>query len=143
MPTANDVVIVRRARRLRRAMTTGEKRFWSELREFRRFYGLHVRRQAPIGHYVADFAIHERKLVIEVDGEWHFTDEGLRRDKARDSWLAGRGYRVLRFTTGDVDENLDGCIEEILRALGLMTDTPTPDPSPQGGGERAPADVRK
>ncbi|MBN9250866.1 MAG: hypothetical protein BGO03_05855 [Mesorhizobium sp. 61-13] len=143
MPTANSAAIVQKARKLRRSTTDGEKRLWSELREFRRLYGLHVRRQAPIGHYVADFAIHERKLVIEVDGEWHFTDEGFRRDRLRDSWLANRGYCVVRFTTGDVGENLAGCIEEILRVLGLMEDTPTPDPSPQGGGERAPAGVRK
>jgi very-short-patch-repair endonuclease len=129
--------MVRRARKLRHAMTDGERLFWSELREFRRLYGLHVRRQAPIGHYVADFAIHERKLIIEVDGEQHFTDEGLKRDKVRDNWLAGCGYRVLRFTTGDVGDNLGGCIEEILAALGLMEDTPTPNPSPQGGGEPA------
>jgi len=48
-------------------MTDGERRLWEEIREFRRLYGLHVRRQALIGHYIADFAIHERELIIEVD----------------------------------------------------------------------------
>ena len=88
VPTANSQALVKRARKLRHAMTEGEWRLWREIREFRRLYGLHVRRQAPVGRYVADFAIHERKLIIEVDGEQHFSDEGLERDKVRDNWLA-------------------------------------------------------
>ena len=120
-------------------MTDGERKLWAELREFRRWYGVHVRRQAPVGVYVADFAIHEHKLVIEVDGEHHFEPERRRHDRERDEWLAGQDYTVLRFNTGVLSESFDGCIEEILAALGLMEDrrrTPTPNPSPQGGGGR-------
>jgi len=122
-------------------MTEGERKLWSELREFRRLYGIHVRRQAPIGPYVVDFVIHERHLVIEVDGEHHFTTTGLVRDRERDEWFADQGYNTLRFNTGELSEAFDGCIVEILRDLGLFPEaenTPTPNPSPQGGGERMP-----
>ena len=117
-------------------MTDGERKLWSELRNFRHWYGIHVRRQAPIGPYIADFIIHEHRLVIEVDGEFHL-GRRLESDKLRDQWLAGEGYRVVRFNTGEIDESFEGCVEEILRHLGLMPSavpTPTPDPSPQGGG---------
>jgi very-short-patch-repair endonuclease len=136
VPTAIDPKMVARARRLRRDMTDGERRLWSELREFRRWYGVHVRRQVPIGSYVADFAIHDLGIVIEVDGEHHFTADGLERDGKRDDWFAVQGYRVIRLNTGELEENFDGCIEYILRESGLMAeeDTPTPNPSPQGGG---------
>ncbi len=135
-PTGIDPAAIGRARRLRRGMTEGERKLWSELREFRRLYGIHVRRQVPIGSYIADFAIHEAKLVIEVDGEFHYRPSRLAADVKRDRWLAGEGYRVLRFNTGEISGSLDGCIEEILRALGLVEPpaTPTPSPSPQGGG---------
>ena len=139
MPTGIPPAAVRRARRLRRNMTEGERRLWSELREFRRLYGIHVRRQAPVGPYVADFVIHERRLVVEVDGEHHFTTTGLVRDRKRDEWFEAQGYSTLRFNTGELSEAFDGCIVEILRELGLVSlseDTPTPNPSPQGGGER-------
>ena len=121
-------------------MTDGERKLWSELRQFRRWYGIHVRRQAPIGSFIADFVVHDRKLVIEVDGEHHFTETGMNRDQKRDAWLATQGYLVLRFSTSELGENFDGCIEELLRALGLieMKSTPTPSPSPQGGGEYGP-----
>lgn len=101
-------------------MTDGERRLWGELREFRRQYGIHVRRQAPVGPYVADFAVHAHRLIIEVDGEHHFTPEGLRRDRIRDDWLATQGYRVLRINTGELSNSFNGCVEEILRELGLM-----------------------
>lgn len=117
-------------------MTDGERRLWAELREFRRLYGIHVRRQAPIGPYVVDFAVHERRLIIEVDGEHHFTSEGLRRDRIRDDWLATLGYRVVRINTGELSDSFDGCVEDILRELGLMASRsaiPAPNPSPQGG----------
>jgi very-short-patch-repair endonuclease len=109
-------------------MTDGERKLWSELKEFRRWYGVHVRKQAPIGPYVVDFAIHEQKLVIEVDGEHHFTAEGLVRDVRRDAWLKSIGYRVLRFNTGDLSDSFDGCVQEILAALGLMNEPRQPPP---------------
>jgi len=141
MPTGLAPSAIVRARALRRNMTDGERRLWDELRQFRRWYGIHVRRQAPIGGYVADFAVHERRIVIEVDGEHHFEPGRRVRDRNRDEWLAGQGYTVLRFSTGELSDSFDGCVEEILRALGQMGRrlTPTPDPSPQGGGESGSA----
>jgi len=133
--TSIDPHVIPRARRLRRGMTDGERKLWAELREFRRWYGVHVRRQAPIGVYVADFVIHERKLVNEADGEHHFEPDRRRRDRERDEWFAGQGYSVRRLSTGELSDSFDGCIEEILRAPGLMEDrprTPTPSPSPRG-----------
>jgi very-short-patch-repair endonuclease len=105
-------------------MTDGERRLWSELRQFRRWYGIHVRKQAPIGPYVVDFVVQEHRLMIEVDGEHHFTAGGLARDARRDAWLAGVGYRVLRFNTGELVDAFDGCIEEILGVLGLAASPP-------------------
>ena len=142
MPTVVSPASIKRTRRLRRGMTDGECKLWTELREFRRWYGIHVRRQAPIGVFVADFVIHEHRLIIEVDGEHHLEPERQRRDQEREEWLAGQGYAVMRFSTGDLSDTFDGCIEEILGALGLMQDgkrTPTPNPSPQGGGEQGSA----
>jgi very-short-patch-repair endonuclease len=40
---------------------------------------------------------------------------------------------VIRFWNNEVLTNIDGVLEAIQHALAT---TPTPDPSPQGGGER-------
>lgn len=101
-------------------MTLGEQKLWSELRQFKKAHGLHVRKQTPVGPFIADFVIHAIKLVIEVDGEHHFEPDGQARDTKRDAWLKLEGYRVLRFSTGDLEEAFEGCIEEIMREAGLF-----------------------
>jgi very-short-patch-repair endonuclease len=120
VPTQVSHQAIKRARRLRRNMTEGERKLWAELKEFRHLYGIHVRKQAPVGVYIVDFAVHEHRLIIEVDGEHHFTPDGLAKDVARDAWLNSVGYRVLRLNTGELEDSFDGCIVEILDALGLM-----------------------
>jgi very-short-patch-repair endonuclease len=103
-------------------MTVGEKRLWFELRQFRRLHGVHARRQVPIGRYVADFAIHDKGLVIEIDGEHHLFAAQIAWDRERDGWLTTQGYRVLRFTSTELAQRFDGCIKEILRELGVNSD---------------------
>jgi len=117
-------------------MTDGERKLWSELSQFRRWYGVHVGKQAPIGPFVVDFVIHQHRLVIEVDGEHHLSPEGIARHAKRDGWFESQGYRVQRLTTGELADSFEGCIVSLLHELGLMEDkiTPTPNPSPQGGG---------
>jgi very-short-patch-repair endonuclease len=119
-PTAIDPAAIQRARSLRRNMTEGERKLWSELKDFRRLYGLHARKQAPIGPYTVDFVLHEKGIVIEVDGEHHFRQEQIEKDRVRDAWLQGQGYRVLRFSTGELADSFDGCVEEVLREVNVM-----------------------
>jgi very-short-patch-repair endonuclease len=146
MPSTVDPDSISRARKLRHDITDGERRLWAELKIFRTWYGIHVRRQAPIGSYVADFVIHEKRLVIEIDGEHHQLADRQVRDRVRDERLAVDGYRVVRINTGELGDNFDGCVETILREVGVglrvgvclrrLRRTPTPYPSPQGGGGR-------
>jgi very-short-patch-repair endonuclease len=65
-----------------------------------------------------DFAIHDRRVIIEVDGEHHFHPDRAAKDRIRDGWFEREGYRVVRINTGELSENFDGCVEEIIRAIG-------------------------
>ena len=69
----------------------------------------------PIGNYIADFACVEAKLVIEVDGGQHLSQQKY--DARRDNELAARGFQVLRFWDNDVLLNSDGVLAVILQAL--------------------------
>jgi len=74
-------------------MTLAEEKLWTEVRKLR----LNVRRQSPIGRYIADLACHSARLVVEVDGPRHALDEAQLHDALRTQWLEGQGYKVLRF----------------------------------------------
>lgn len=108
---------IHNARDLRRDMTSAERKLWRALRGHA-LAGLHFRRQAPCGPYIADFLCHPAKLVVEVDGATHSTDAELARDARRDAWFAANGFRVLRVTNAEVYENLDGVLETILSKIG-------------------------
>ena len=55
-----------------------------------------LRREYPIPPYTVDFCCVALKLIVEVDGEPHQTDEGRLHDQRRDRYLAEQGYEVLR-----------------------------------------------
>jgi very-short-patch-repair endonuclease len=71
---------------------------------------------------------------VEVDGGVHEIDAVALRDAERQTWLVGRGYRVLRIGDAQAIVATEAAVAAILAAAGAST--PTPDPSSQGGGER-------
>jgi hypothetical protein len=62
-----------------------------------------------------DFVCLEKLLILEVDGGQH---SASKRDEVRDSWLAGQGFKVVRFWNDEVERNLDGVCLTILRETG-------------------------
>ncbi len=104
------------ARQLRKSMTDAEQLLWSKIKgkqlKNRQFY-----RQKIIGNYIADFYCPKAKLVIELDGGQHYSNEGRAKDAARDAYMAGIGLKVLRFSDRDVMKNLNGVLEKIWMEL--------------------------
>ena len=117
-PSSISKSTISKAKKMRRDMTKGEQKLWAELRKLKEL-GFHVRKQVPIGIYIADFAILKERLIIEVDGSHHQELKQAKHDRKRDAWLKSEGFKVLRFNTGEVDETLAGCIEEVMRVLGV------------------------
>jgi very-short-patch-repair endonuclease len=98
---------------MRHIATDAEKKLWRLLRS-RQLDAVKFRRQVSIVDYIVDFASHERRLIIEVDGGQH-ADNAM--DAERDPRLVAAGYRVLRFWNNDVLRNPDGVLEAILAEL--------------------------
>ena len=107
------------APQLRKNLTPQEAKLWVRLRELKAF-GFHIRRQAPIRHIIVDFVSFRDKLEIEIDGGQHHVDEAARKDEMRDASLRGEGFRVLRFWNHEVDREMEGVMEVIVRALGYL-----------------------
>ncbi|MGQ0651077.1 MAG: endonuclease domain-containing protein [Betaproteobacteria bacterium] len=102
------------AQRLRRDQTPAEKKLWYE---FLCLQPEKFTRQKPLGPYIADFYCAARRLVIELDGDSHFTSKGQSSDQTRTELLALLGIRIIRFTNLEIAESFEGVCEQISTAL--------------------------
>ncbi len=113
------LIETRRARSLRRGSTSAERVVWQHLKG-RSLNGFKFVRQAPIGPYIVDFLCRETKLIIEIDGATHSTEEEIAADGRRTAFLERRGFRVIRFTNQAVFESADGVLQLILQTLKAL-----------------------
>ena len=97
--------LIPRARELRREATKQENHLWYD---FLHQYPVRFQRQKAIDSFIADFYCHEARLIIELDGSQHYSEQGLARDKERTAILAQYGLEVLRFSNRDIDQNFSG-----------------------------------
>jgi very-short-patch-repair endonuclease len=105
-----------RTRSLRKNNTSAEDVLWQALRG-RQLARWKFRRQHPIARYIVDFITLDGKLVVEVDGGTHSTDEERARDENRTRELEQLGSHVIRVANADVYENLEGVLTTILHEL--------------------------
>ena len=106
--------LISRAKELRKNMTPAERKLWYR---YLRTFEIRVLRQRPIDHFIVDFYCPSLKLVIEVDGESHYTEEGRERDRARTQQLEGYGLKVVRFTNQQVLYEFEKVCDEIQRLI--------------------------
>jgi len=104
------------ARELRKNTTDAERFLWAKVRR-KELKGYNFYRQKNISNYIVDFYCPAAKLVIEIDGGQHYSQEGSEKDRVRDRYLAGLGFTVLRFSDREVLKNIDGVIERIYERL--------------------------
>jgi very-short-patch-repair endonuclease len=105
--------LVARAKALRGNMTPAEKKLWYQ---YLKTFKFRVLRQRPIDHFIVDFYCPTLKLVIEIDGESHFTEEGQDYDRERTQRLEGYGLKVLRFTNQQVLK----CFEDVCGEIQAL-----------------------
>ena len=111
------------ARELRKNMTDAELHLWNRVRR-KQLNGYQFYRQKNIGNYIVDFYCPAAKLIIELDGSQHYTEEGKEKDGIRDSCLAGLGFKVIRFTDREVFENTTGVLQRIFEYLQQIPPAP-------------------
>jgi very-short-patch-repair endonuclease len=92
------------ARMLRKCLTRQEKHLWYD---FLKGYPIKIYKQRVIGNYIVDFYCHSARLVIELDGSQHYTDEGKAYDQERTNALEASGLTVIRFSNKDIDDRFE------------------------------------
>ena len=111
----------RRRRLLRNGMTGPEFVLWEQLRG-KQLGGFKFRRQYSISSYIVDFYCVKARLVVEVDGDTHYTDDAIEHDIRRTEFIESLGLKVIRFTNIDVCSSLEGVILAISDELGIKND---------------------
>ena len=103
-------LLVEAARILRKGMTPQEKHLWFG---FLHNYPIRIYKQKIINDFIADFYCAKAKLVIELDGGQHYTEDGLAHDAERTNILNALGLLVIRFPNSEVDTNFKSVCNQI------------------------------
>ena len=109
------------AKELRKNMTLQENHLWYC---FLKDYPVRFQRQKAIKSFIADFYCHKAKLIIEVDGSQHYTEDGMEYDNFRSEVINILGVEVIRFSNYDIDNNFEGVCMEIDKVVSNLTKPP-------------------
>jgi putative nucleotidyltransferase with HDIG domain len=104
--------------------TEAERAMWEMLRGNN--LGEKFRRQHVIGDCIVDFVCLKKKLVVEIDGGYHFSPEQREADKLRTKILNELGYQEIRFRNEEVLSDPDKVMRTIRTCLAQQ-------PLPQSG----------
>jgi very-short-patch-repair endonuclease len=107
------------ARELRsETVSKAEKRIWKACLSRKQFNGLRFLRQRPIDNFIVDFFCPEIKLIIEIDGNSHYHKPEY--DFYRQERLKSLGFEVIRYTEGEVLQNLESVHTRLLHVVHCL-----------------------
>ena len=123
------------AKALRKNMTPWERKLWYDCL---RSYPVRFQRQKAIGDFIVDFYCAKARLVIELDGGGHYSQEQAKKDELRTKALTAMNLTVVRICNLDIDWNFDGVrayIDQTVRN-SLPQSASLTAPSSEGALER-------
>jgi len=118
-------LIFKRAEELRKNMTSAESIIWRHIHI--NGWKLKFRRQHPISNFVVDFYCHPIKLVIEIDGDIHASEEVKKNDKLREKTLRDLGIHVIRFKNEEIYINSNDVLKKIDTTIRVLQGSPSGD----------------
>ena len=109
------------AKNLKKRATPQEKHLWYD---FLKDYKIKFQRQKAIGEYIVDFYCPTLKIAIEIDGNQHYSKEGIEKDRIRTEEINKQGVQIIRITNKQIDndfswicEYLDTEIQEFKNSI--------------------------
>ena len=95
-------------------MTKEERHLWYD---FIKKLPITFNRQKVIGNYIADFYCASAKLIIEIDGSQHYSEEYISKDKERDKFFEENGFTVLRYSNYEINYQFNNVCEDIYNKV--------------------------
>jgi very-short-patch-repair endonuclease len=90
------------AKNLRKRSTPQEKHLWYD---FLKNYEVKFQRQKAIGEYIVDFYCPSLKIAIEINGNQHYSKEGIEKDKIRTEEINKQGIQIIRIPNKQIDKD--------------------------------------
>lgn len=82
--------------------------------------GIKYTPQKPLYVCIPDFVINEHRIAIFCDGDyWHNLPGRREKDELANRYLFMHGWYPLRFWEHDINENIDKCIDEIVKNMTI------------------------
>ncbi len=107
---------------LRKNLTPAEAILWKFLKS-KQMEGIKFRRQFSIGNCIVDFYCPRCRLAIELDGEPHFTPEGIENDINRERYMSRMEITMLRFENDLVIKKTETVLSIILDKIKELEKT--------------------
>jgi len=105
------------AKKNRKNPTLAESFLWAQVKG--KSLGVKFQRQHIIYDYIADFVCLEKKLIIEIDGGYHFIGKQIVKDSERTEILESLGFKVIRFSNEEVLYNTKNVIQKIYQIINI------------------------
>lgn len=102
--------LTEKAKKLRKEMTKAECMLWFQ---FLKEHTYRFQRQKVIDHYIVDFYCSKAKLVIEIDGSYHYDNDQFQYDQIRTERLSIYNLTVIRFSNQEISDNFNKVCEVI------------------------------
>jgi very-short-patch-repair endonuclease len=112
--------LLKYSRELRSEKASKGERFLWKLLSSKKQTGIRFLRQRPIKNYIVDFFAPEIGLIIEIDGSSHITKGNY--DEKRQKELQDLGYHFLRFSEGEVLNQIDNVSLKITHAIEVLSE---------------------
>ena len=91
-------------------MTKEERHLWYD---FLKDYPVRFLRQKVIDQYIVDFFCHDARLIVELDGSQHYSENAEKYDAERTRFLNSLGIEVLRYSNRDIHTRFKNVCEDI------------------------------
>ena len=101
------------SKEFRKNGTKSERMVWKYILKENKYHWV---KQKLIQGFIVDFYCEYLKLVIEIDGDTHDTEERVKLDNKRTSVLEKKGLKILRFRNEDVQTQIY-TIQEYIELL--------------------------
>ncbi len=126
--------IKERGKEMRKHHTDVGQKLWQHLRSKKT--GFTFNKQHAFGRFIVDYVCFEKKLIVEIDGEFHDSEKQKLSDEVKTIYLTLFGYKIIRCNHNAVMQDVRAVVKDIKSALEETTSEYKSDASPKAASKK-------